>query len=630
MTFRQFAYNNVTRNKRLYAAYFLSSMFTVMVFFTFAIFAYHPALNSNEINQNAAAGLSIAKWVIYVFSFFFVLYSMSSFLRSRQKEFGLLIMQGMSTAQLRQMVFLENMIIGFAATLGGIGLGLIFAKLILLIGERIIVLEETLSFYFPIQAMIVTFISFMILFVLISLFITAILHHRKLITLIKSNKTSKGEPKASIWLSLIVILLIGSSYVISLSVSGDQAIYLLVPIIIMVSIGTYLFFTQLSVYVIHRLKERKSFFWYKTNMLLLSDLAYRMKDNARTFFLVAIVSTVSFCAIGSLYGIQSVLVTTKTAYNAYLADYLSKEKDVNREQHLQYINNTLHKYNINATPDQISVMRYKIDTQTDTLPVIRLSDYNRFAMLIGEAQITLSDQQAAIREASTIGGNTIDHLLNTRITLEKGLSIQTSAQSAISQVIPNLYSYMIVPDSFYQKLQHPAENVQIYVWNGAPHQSGAIEAGKELQQWIKPYQSQYNFFAKDYEVYDQQQQVGLPLFIGLFIGIVFFVSAGSFLYFRLYSDLEEDKQKFKAISKLGLTTKELTRVLNWQIALLFFAPIVVALVHGVVALTTLSNMFSFSLVKESSLVLGIFLLIQIIYFFIVRHFYIGQVKSALR
>ena len=44
MTFRRFAFNNVVRNKRLYAAYFLSSMFTVMVFFTFAIFAFHPVL----------------------------------------------------------------------------------------------------------------------------------------------------------------------------------------------------------------------------------------------------------------------------------------------------------------------------------------------------------------------------------------------------------------------------------------------------------------------------------------------------------------------------------------------------------------------------------------------------------
>ena len=51
MTFRQFAFNNVIRNKRLYAAYFLSSMFTVMVFFAFAIFAFHPVMTSDSLTS---------------------------------------------------------------------------------------------------------------------------------------------------------------------------------------------------------------------------------------------------------------------------------------------------------------------------------------------------------------------------------------------------------------------------------------------------------------------------------------------------------------------------------------------------------------------------------------------------
>src|SRR5690625_841103 len=117
MTFRQFAFNNVFRNKRLYIAYFLSSLFTVMVFFTFAIFAFHPELSGEKMNSNVLQGMSVAGSIIYVFSFFFVLYSMSSFLQSRKREFGLLMIQGMSNKQIRWMVFLENMVIGFFATL---------------------------------------------------------------------------------------------------------------------------------------------------------------------------------------------------------------------------------------------------------------------------------------------------------------------------------------------------------------------------------------------------------------------------------------------------------------------------------------------------------------------------------
>lgn len=108
-----------------------------------------------------------------------------------------------------------------------------------------------------------------------------------------------------------------------------------------------------------------------------------------------------------------------------------------------------------------------------------------------------------------------------------------------------------------------------------------------------------------------------------------FVSAGSFLYFRLYMDLDEDKQKFSSIAKMGLTVKELKKVLTRQTAILFFAPIIVALIHGAVALTALSNLFEFNIFKESVMVLGVFLIIQIIYFFIVRFFYTKQIQAVI-
>lgn len=147
-----------------------------------------------------------------------------------------------------------------------------------------IALNERLDFYFPLQAISLTLASFLLLFVLISLFISAVLRSDKLITLIKSDRQPKKEPKASLLLSLLVVALIGISYFLSLRAEGLEAILLLLPVVIMITIATYLLFTQLSVYIIRRLKSRERFFWFRTNMLLFSDLSYRMKDNARTFF----------------------------------------------------------------------------------------------------------------------------------------------------------------------------------------------------------------------------------------------------------------------------------------------------------------------------------------------------------
>ena len=128
MTLLQFAFNNVKRNTRVYLAYFLSSVFTIMVFFAFAVNLFHPVIASK---RGGAVELIIGQteMAILVFSFLFVLISVSAFLKVRSKEFGILMILGMTKKQLSLLVFLENMIIGCLAIIVGIALGLVFSKL---------------------------------------------------------------------------------------------------------------------------------------------------------------------------------------------------------------------------------------------------------------------------------------------------------------------------------------------------------------------------------------------------------------------------------------------------------------------------------------------------------------------
>src|SRR5699024_11080418 len=158
----------------------------------------------------------------------------------------------------RFMVFLENIILGIFATVAGILLGTLFAKLILLIAENVLIIEETLYFYFPTYAILLTFGSFIVLFFVISIFVPFILRSKKLIELIISDKAPIQEPNQSIVLTIHSLLLLISSYSIALTVEGMGVIIAMLPVIIMVIIGTYLFFTQSSVFLIHYLKKRKS------------------------------------------------------------------------------------------------------------------------------------------------------------------------------------------------------------------------------------------------------------------------------------------------------------------------------------------------------------------------------------
>ncbi|MGM8363921.1 ABC transporter permease [Virgibacillus sp. W0181] len=627
MTFRRFVINNVLRNKRLYAAYFLSSLFTVMIFFTFAMFAFHPAFGEGDVDGNALFGMGVAGGIIYLFSFFFVLYSMGSFLQSRKKEFGLLMMQGMSIRQIRFMVFLENMFIGVIATVIGIGIGTLFAKLILLIAENVLVIEESLYFYFPLWAIIITLLSFTLLFLVISFFVTFILRSKKLVELIKADQQPKKEPKASIFLTIIAVLLLAAGYVTALLAKGVTVVIVMIPVIVVVTIGTYFLFTQLSVFTINFLKRRKLLFWKKTNMILFSDLAFRMKDNARTFFMVAIISTVAFSAIGALFGFQTYLTGGMKEANPYTFTYVEDE-DASDEasQDIETVNQELEERGIEAKQESVEMEYYNMGDGEEVL-IASETMYNDFAKLLGKNPIHLEHNEIiGVKQNDAImEGYVQDNFTDQPVQLKNDEQL-TLKEIIDGTVLPEMYGYYVVSDATYQQLPEPSRTEKNTVWKAAGGQDEKlIQAGETLRDEIET----FNFQANDYTIYTINKMFGPVLFIGLFIGIVFFASAGSFLYFRLFTDLDDDKSKFASIAKMGLTDKELKKVITRQTALLFFAPIVVALVHGAVALTALSHLFDYNLVKEASMVLGSFFIIQVIYFIIVRFVYIKQVKSSL-
>lgn len=630
MTFRQFAFNNVFRNKRLYAAYFLSSAFAVMVFFVYAVFAFHPKLTTVAIGGHVSKGLHVAEAIIYVFSFFFVLYSMGSFLKSRKKELGLLIMHGMTNMQLRTMIFLENMVIGLFATLFGIGTGLVFSKMLLLAAENILGLDKMLPFYFPMKALILTIGSFLLLFAAISFFTVAALRGNKLIDLIKGSVKPKPEPKVSRFLAILAAVLLAAGYGIALVVRGAMVSMALIPVALLVIVGTYFFFTQLSMWVIKALKGNRSFLFHKTNLLLFSDLAYRIKDNARTFFIVAIVSTVAFSAIGSLVGFKTMMTDMTIHDNPFAMQYSSFDENKKQARHLALIKDVLDDADIPYKQYEATGLYQSIGEESPVM-IIKRSDYNAIAKALGDKQVDIEGNEAVkVEHLDVLGEKRKEEPFAKPITLrENGQSIQ-AVQTVQSNALPMYSVYYIISDELFQQLTKYEDKQQFFLFDLQDGKK-AIKAGAKLAKAMPAsfYGGEYRFFALAHELNKLTQGYGAVLFVGLFIGAVFFVAAGSFLYFRLYTDLEEDKRKFAAITKLGLTDRELSKVMTIQIALLFFIPIAVALIHGAVALTALQHMFNYSLLKESALVLGSFFLIQVVYFFIIRTTYIKNVKASI-
>nr|WP_240441799.1 FtsX-like permease family protein [Bacillus thuringiensis] len=87
----------------------------------------------------------------------------------------------MSNSQLKKLIFMENMLIGCSAIIVGIGTGLAFGKLILMMSASLLAIKGGLPFYFPSKAILVTSFLFFILFILVSFFTVRVMKVSQLI-----------------------------------------------------------------------------------------------------------------------------------------------------------------------------------------------------------------------------------------------------------------------------------------------------------------------------------------------------------------------------------------------------------------------------------------------------------------
>lgn len=644
MTFQRFAFNNIIRSKRTYAAHFLSSSFSVMVFFTYSLLLFHPDLQgelastSKTMSLLGTMGMQISQYLIFVFSFFFLLYSVSSFLKTRKKEFGILIMHGMTPAQLNKLIFLENMLIGVASITFGILIGLIFSKLNLLASENILAIDKGLPFYVPIKAVFTTIGAFLILFLVISLFTSKMVKANKLIDLMKSEEKPKPEPKASKALAFLSVLLIGLGYgcVFYFVLERNFIMPYLLGGVVFVVIGTYFLFSQLSVYVIRVLKKKDTVFFNKTNLLTISELAYRMKDNATMFFMLAIVSAVAFTGIGTCLAMGNKGLTEMI--NPFAFTYTSLGENPQEGEHITEIKKQLTRSNFSY---QVAVTNPKFTE--NNLVLIKVSEYNKFAKIFGYEMEKIDNDQEAIIVPSIISqkekyarGKDIPEKID---VVQENLEMSLGVKKAVPYIVlPNtIGAIIVVSDSLYDTIPNRKTEDDSYVmksqygfvvenWEKSRVVTKKLEATMGNNNSV---QAHHYFKALYSEWIFSKQENGILLIVSVLVGIVFFTFMTSLLYFRLYADLEREQQQYEMIAKVGLSRRELKKIVTRQLTLMFFLPLIIAIIHSGVAFIALQQLIDFSVLKMSILIILAFISIQSVYFFTVRWRYLQRLYKKI-
>lgn len=117
---------------------------------------------------------------------------------------------------------------------------------------------------------------------------------------------------------------------------------------------------------------------------------------------------------------------------------------------------------------------------------------------------------------------------------------------------------------------------------------------------------------------------GMMLFVMSFIGLLFVVANGVVLYYKILSDIEDEKERVKSLNRIGASEKEIKKIINKELLIVFFSPIIVGCSMGMYYLYVMgsnTNMIG-QIMCSTLVVVGFIIILQIIFYFTSRKKYI--------
>ncbi|KAB2444923.1 ABC transporter permease [Bacillus luti] len=640
MNFRQLALNNVKGNWRNYKAFLISSCLSIVVFFMYASFIYHPDVVSGNISMRdmISKGLESMNYIVVIFSALFILYANSTFLRARKKEFGLLTLIGGTKSQLGRMIILEQLMLGSIAIVVGIGLGMLCSKLFFQALSVILKIDKTLPLVWNSKAILITAGVYFILFLILSLFSVWTVGRLQIIDLLREARKQKVEPFAFTWLCVAGIGCIIVAYVLSFQVTFMNFIMLFLPIVGLTIGGTYLLFTQGSTVVLKALQKRKKSFYTYPNMFVLSNLIYKMKDNARFLFVISIITAVVSSAVGTLYVFfedMSYKVATSTPH---AISY--EEKGINT-------------HNVIKEGKSKELIKKHGFEEAREVTYVKLPGTQKITMFNSEHEVPMAivsekeynaevrkQKREQVREVHNAPGSATMVIMDMandmmKIDRTKPYEIKINGQTQSVQLnqptsfsVFNDSEYLIVNDQDFEKYAKlvPDEEKTKYYGYYIEDWKSTEDLVLDLKKEIAPdKQVELNNSVLAYK--DIRESGAITMFIGFFVAVLFFFFACSMTYFKWFNDKEQDRIQFKSLKRIGMTDKEIRKIAIRQMGVIFFIPILIGSIHSGFALHTLGKMLYIDLWKSGAIVIGAYILASAIYFMIAQRGYLKHVKS---
>ena len=612
--FSRLAKQNIRNNKSTYIPYMITCIFCIAMIYMMEFLRDCPTLDqavrqADEVRMIVFTG----EIVVEIFCIIFLIYSNSFLMKRRQKEIGLYNILGLERNHIGIVMFLETIITSIGSLAGGIAAGIIGSKLALLLLLKLLHIPSVLGFYISVKGIFTCLFMFGIIFLMILFLNLAKIHLSRPVELLRGNNTGEKEPAAKWLMALIGFICLGAGYYLAVTTESPiKAITIFLLAVILVMAGTYLLFTAGSIVILKFLRRRKSFYYRTGNFISISGMLYRMKQNAIGLASICILSTGVLLMIAmtvSIYfGMNDIMLNRypydvdmsvtsiseeecQTAIEAFEKAIADNKVPVEKSVEEIYLDIVCSK-----NGDQILIKPANTIRNSDSVLVLSLLDQAEYERLTG-ISANLNDGEIFAWYPSAVQKDSVT-VDETEFTVKKWLDKNplTCGEDAVSD-----NAVLVVTDEDFKKFDEMRTEMYKGV-SSAPagedltlhlglditgSETDKIDFGTPVMEVVKDLKkngglSENSWITsgirqQEYESYYADN--GSLLFIGIFLGSLFLMGTAMIIYYKQISEGYEDQKRFEIMQKVGLSRREVRSSVRRQILMVFFLPLLMAMLH---------------------------------------------------
>jgi len=627
---------SIRKNGATYFPYILSGIFSVFAFFVFSTIINNDIMKTLPKSSYALMLMQIGQILLGLILFPFITYTNSFLIKRRKKELGLYSVLGLDKKHIAMMMVWETLLIYVIATAGGVLFGLAFSKLIFLALMKISLLSVDTTFTFSLKALYITMLYFLAAYG-INLAINIIhVFKNDPNDLIKGAKKGDREPR-HLWLTALTgLLLLGTGYAIAITAKIDSDIFLnFLLAVALVVIGTHQFFRAGLLALLKILKRSNKIYYRKTNFVTISGMLHRMKKSASSLSNICIFSTMTIitllCTLSVLAGSKSMLnyqypydavvtLSRSAADNPADADAklqeLADSKQVRIKDKISFTYLLLHaeKHGSKFTTQSPSGS-YK---DFFAIRLVSLDDYNR----LENRHKTLDDDEVIIFSTGPDFGYNHIELGNETYRVKEELVSSVFDQKEKKDVY-NQKFYLVVKDSVVMDKLGTAfgstaetDKITVFNLNLSGTEQNRLDFIYDARAWcgtLSGSSSVKNGISGRQETASMN---GSLVFLGIFFSILFTLCLILIMYYKQITEGYDDRENFDIMQKVGMSDTEVRATIRKQILMVFFSPLLVAILHTMAGFNMISgllgtiNLYSTKLIILCALIVsGLFIVI---------------------